>query len=205
MTQVLLEITANDSAFPTERRFPESMSISELKNRLEVITGASAATMKLSFHDSLGALLGEGEDGKTVGDYTPSGIDRLQLRVKDENIIRCDDLSAVPKFELSAEEYEKRGDSVMAFKMRNKLGRFSEKAAAAEAAAEEEKVDHIKVGDRCEVTVKGVNPRRGQVKFVGKLADKVGYFVGIHYDEPCGKNDGTFQGVRFVGVCYVKI
>ncbi len=193
---VLLEITTNESTYVTERRFPESMTISELKNRLEVITGASAATMKLSFHDVTGALLGEGEDGKNLGDYTPTGAERLQLRVKDENVIKCDDLSGVAKYEISAEEYEKRGDSVMAFKMRNKLGRFSDSAAAAAAKADEEKAEHIKVGDRCEVTVKGVNPRRGQVKYVGKLPEKMGAFVGVHYDEPCGKNDGTFQGVR---------
>ena len=197
--QILLEITTNESSYATERRFPESMTIAELKNRLEIITGASAGTMKLSFHDTTGALLGEGDDdAKSVGDYAPAGAERLQLRVKDENVIRCDDLSGVSKYEMSAEEYEKRGESVLAFKARNKLGRFSDSAAAAAASAENEKIDHIKVGDRCEVTVKGVNPRRGQVKFVGRLPEKPGFFVGVHYDEPCGKNDGTFQGVRWV-------
>lgn len=191
--QIVLEIQTNDNVNITERRFPSTIPISDLKCRLELITGASAATMKLTFKDTNGQLIGEGFDSKTLGDYhLPGGEQRLRLLVTDSEANRFADVSSVPKFELSEEEYAKRTDSVRAFKMRHKLGQFGDKPE------EPIKVDHIKVGDRCEVTVKNGPARRGQVKYVGKLGDKAGLFVGICCDEPNGKNDGSFEGVRLV-------
>lgn len=57
----------------------------------------------------------------------------------------------------------------------------------AEAAA-------IKVGDRCEVA----GGRRGEVMFVGRVPElPLGFWVGVKYDEPVGKNDGSVKGVRY--------
>ena len=53
----------------------------------------------------------------------------------------------------------------------------------------------MKVGDRCEVTVGG---KRGVVQFVGKIpAIAPGYWIGVQYDEPVGKNDGSVKGSHF--------
>lgn len=39
---------------------------------------------------------------------------------------------------------------------------------------------------------------RGEVQYVGKVPDMgEGYFVGIQLDEPFGKNNGTFNGVKY--------
>ena len=52
----------------------------------------------------------------------------------------------------------------------------------------------MKVGDRCEVTV---GSKRGQVQYVGKIPQIApGWWVGVQYDEPVGKNDGTVKGKR---------
>ena len=52
-----------------------------------------------------------------------------------------------------------------------------------------------KVGDRCEVNPGG---KRGEVKFVGRIpAIAPGWWIGVQYDEPVGKNDGTCKGKRF--------
>ena len=54
----------------------------------------------------------------------------------------------------------------------------------------------IKVGDRVEVAPGG---RRGEVKYVGKAEVLgAGYWVGVEYDEPVGKNDGSVKGRRCV-------
>jgi len=107
--QVALEIQTNDNPNITERRFPASMLISDLKSRLEIITGASSGTMQLAFYDTFGEFIANPEDGKCIGDYVSSqGEQKLQLRVKDSNIVKNDDFSSVPKYEMSAEEYEKK-------------------------------------------------------------------------------------------------
>lgn len=47
----------------------------------------------------------------------------------------------------------------------------------------------FQIGDRCEVEPGG---KRGVIKFVGKAETVApGFWVGIHYDEPLGKHDGT--------------
>ena len=66
-------------------------------------------------------------------------------------------------------------DSVLAFKKRMKLGRFSDQSqgseSAAEAAAREEQeraeAEAISVGARWEITLPGITPRRGTVMFGG--------------------------------------
>mmetsp|Transcript_14169 Transcript_14169/g.37429 ORF Transcript_14169/g.37429 Transcript_14169/m.37429 type:complete len:116 (-) Transcript_14169:344-691(-) len=55
-------------------------------------------------------------------------------------------------------------------------------------------VASMKVGDRCQINPGG---KRGVVAFVGKIpAIAPGWWVGVQYDEPVGKNDGTVKGSR---------
>jgi len=50
------------------------------------------------------------------------------------------------------------------------------------------------VGDRCEAA----GGRRGEVMYVGKVAElPLGWWVGVKYDEPVGKNDGSVKGVKY--------
>ena len=78
------------------------------------------------------------------------------------------------------------------------VGPPSSAAAAAAAAASENSIDDdhqrdlasaIKPGDRCEVNPGG---KRGLVRFVGSGVETLprGFWVGVEYDEPVGKNDG---------------
>ena len=65
-----------------------------------------------------------------------------------------------------------------------------------------ESVEGMEVGNRCEVAPGG---RRGEVKFIGEVPFELtekqmptmgGYWIGVQYDEPVGRNDGTFKGHR---------
>lgn len=90
-------------------------------------------------------------------------------------------------------------DTVLAYKQRNKLGRFDPATAAqqkaskeAEAASLETQLRHaqerFQPGQRCQV--EGEAQRRGAVRFVGTADFAKGVWVGIEYDEPVGKGDG---------------
>jgi len=65
--------------------------------------------------------------------------------------------------------------------------------AEADEVEGEEKAKTIKVGDRCEVSVKGGGgARRGAVRYVGRPQFGTGWWIGVQYDEPVGKNNGGY-------------
>jgi len=50
----------------------------------------------------------------------------------------------------------------------------------------------MNVGDRCEVAPGG---RRGTVTFLGEVEELApGYWVGVRFDEPVGRGDGSVKG-----------
>lgn len=103
------------------------------------------------------------------------------------------------KFELSQGEYAKRQETLLAFKKQNKLGRFAENRISEEQkdqALQAEAAKTIKPGDRCQVEADGML-KRGTVMFVGETKIKPGVMVGVEYDEPLGKHDGSVQGTRY--------
>jgi tubulin-folding cofactor B len=85
--------------------------------------------------------------------------------------------------------------------MAHQVGRFAPKAAAPEHSAGDEPAaviaaQNIIVGARCQVASaedgSGVN-NRGTVRYVGptEFGNKTGVWVGVEYDLPYGKNDGS--------------
>lgn len=86
------------------------------------------------------------------------------------------------------EDYEKRNDSVLAWKKRNQLGRFDpnsdeNKEKEVQRQWQEVKEREIEVGKRCRV-----GERRGVVRFVGTVEEipGKGVWVGFECDEPTG-------------------
>ncbi|KAJ3272766.1 hypothetical protein HDV01_005294 [Terramyces sp. JEL0728] len=175
----------------SERRFDKSLSILELKEKLTAITGVPSSTMILNCN---GITL---QDDKQLGYYSIENYSNLNV-ANTEKTFDYNDLNKVEKLEMSNVDYEKRNDSVLAFKKRNKLGRFADniKNYKEEAA-------NVKVGDRCMVDTDGME-KRGEVKYVGLVEFKHGYFVGnfvfrlgVQYDEPVGKHNGTVEGKSY--------
>lgn len=123
--------------------------------------------------------------------------DGMRIHVVDSfNLCTEFENAKIEKFELTPEQYAKKPDSLKAFLMKNKLGKYNEEEMrkrkeqmAEELAAEEKLIGDIKVGSRCLVTLEP--ERRGEVKYVGKMEGRNGFWVGVQFDEPLGKNDGS--------------
>ena len=86
-----------------------------------------------------------------------------------------DTLPQVEKYEMSKEDYQKKENSVYAWKKKKKLAQFAEKDQEGEQKAEEnekrqqELADVMEVGQRCEVRVTPeAEPRRGTIRFKGE-------------------------------------
>ncbi|CAG8444156.1 3739_t:CDS:2, partial [Scutellospora calospora] len=212
----------------SERRFDKGISISQLKTKLEPITGIPAESQLLQLYngDTLVTSV-EGDDYmlgafpvdnfmtlkvlihySMVMDYSMNikpnyNHDSIRLltpilAIIEINIMICHlwkNMNYRKKNMRNAQE-----NSVLAFKQRNKLGRFSDALSqTSDSYTFEEEAKNIKVGDRCEVDfgdAEGLK-RRGTVKYVGETKFKPGYWVGVQYDEPVGKHDGTVQGEQY--------
>jgi len=86
------------------------------------------------------------------------------------------------------------------------MGRFAPRDASQQqpATSTEQAASHILVGSRCEVEL-GEMKNRGSVRFVGptSFGSGSGEWVGVEYDEPVGKNDGSVNGERYFS-CRMK-
>lgn len=106
---------------------------------------------------------------------------------------------------MPVEEYEKKSDSVLAWKKSERLGRFNPDAPSLEKAkvdafAQDVADRGIEVGKRCRVG--GDDSRRGEVMYVGEVKEipgGLGAWVAVRLDEPVGKNDGSIGGTRYWG------
>ena len=188
---------------PNERKFLKSITVGDLKGKLEMLTGGGASTMKLQVYekDSEKLVCALDNDSALLGSYPID--DGMRLHVTDKFLLRTA-LPEVEKFELTAEEYAKKKGTVRDFLARNKLGKYNEEeqkrldeAKKAEREAEEKAAAAIKVGNRCEVKTAGAPTRRASVMYIGEIEGKKGLWVGVKYDEPLGKNDGSVDGKRY--------
>ena len=86
-------------------------------------------------------------------------------------------------------------DTVLSYKKDHKLGRFDPSAGAkADAQPDlDEVAKSVPVGSRCKVDLGNAGlEKRGTIRFVGPTKfGGGGIWVGIEYDEPLGKNDGS--------------
>ena len=201
-----VSVTVTSTANPNgvERRYEKAMTISALKCKLELVTGAFAQTMKLAVYKEDKLICEISDNEALLGSFPIE--DGMVLHAEDESVTvdEYNDTSKVEKFVISEEEYNKRTDSIRAYKQRHKIGQFNKEEMAKKAEAqklqeeaEAEKAKNINVNERCEVRVPGQATQRGVVKFVGEVDFQAGFWVGVHYDGPQGKHDGSVGERRY--------
>ncbi|GMS80365.1 hypothetical protein PENTCL1PPCAC_2540, partial [Pristionchus entomophagus] len=200
MAEVLsLEITSNATEFPYEKKFPSTITLLDLKKKLELVVGSLSENLKVELRNAEGNFVSSlTDDTKTLGALgVKSG---MHLYVVDSSGANEElkDASMIEKYEMNDKEYDKRENSVRAWKKKimEEKG-TTEGEQVKEDDTETKAAEGIKVDDRCEIRVAGQMTRRGRVAFVGATSFKEGIWVGVQYDEPVGKNNGSVQGVRY--------
>ena len=209
VTQNFVNITiiSEIKEFGVEKRYPKEIKIYDLKNKLEIITGFSAAEIKLRCLNKEKKLVCELDDDERMLGFYPIEDGYFLEVLGSKPIAGVGDDPTVQKYELTSEEYANRKNTVREFKKNMKLGQYSENHS--ELAAEKERqaqekieaekslIAAMKVGDRCQVRSTTAPTRLGTIMYLGELEKKPGYFVGVRYDEPLGKNDGSVEGKRY--------
>jgi len=202
---VNVRVTSSLNNFMAEKRFDRGLTVAALKMRLEMVTGASSGTMAVAVFDADDKRLFElNLDDALLGSHCIEDGYRLHVTDNSKTFGEFEDLSKVDKFEISDNAYDQKSDTVRSFLRRNQLGKYNEQEMAAlreqetrDRELEESRAAAIKEGQRCEVRVQGFPTRRGTVRFVGRTAFKAGLWVGVQYDEPLGKGDGSVDGQRY--------
>lgn len=202
---VNVTVTSNITKFPMQKRFQKSLNILALKNKLELVTGGSAATMRLSLYDKQDQFVCS-MDSETalLGSFPIDDGMRLHVEDKTHRKGEFEDTSNIQKFELTDEQYLSKQDTLRAYLERTKQGKFDEAEMARLAAEkerklkqEEERAAGISIGARCEVARPGQLASRGTVRYCGPTDFSAGIWVGVECDEPVGKNDGSVNGRRY--------
>jgi tubulin-folding cofactor B len=227
MSVVNLFIHAPSTLVSAERRVPASIPLYDLKFKLESIVGIPPQNQILEIHsartdhEQQQQLPGSGPFAASVRSTLVFAVpqnsamenqsleelgvhDLMAIKVLDtrpkELIQTFTDESLVEKYVMDDETYAKRRDTVLAFKQRNKLGRFdpAKDASSSTASADASDIpEGFTIGARCQIDLlsdlgsSGTNKRRGTIRYVGQTTFASGTWVGVEYDEPVGKNDGS--------------
>ncbi|SNX81474.1 related to Tubulin-specific chaperone B [Melanopsichium pennsylvanicum] len=237
MSVVNIFIHSPSTLVSAERRLPSTIPLHDLKYRLESIVGVPPSSQIFQIHSSRtdheqqSTLTGPGPFASSVRSTLilaiPQNselenrsleelgvIDGMAIKVLDtrpkELIQTYTDESLVEKYVMDDKTYAARRDTVLAFKQRNKLGRFDptkDVAASTTTTSSDDDVlssenvsNQLKPGERCKVDLlsgSGINQRKGTVRYVGLTKFATGIWVGVEYDEPVGKNDGSVAGERY--------
>ncbi|RZC53107.1 hypothetical protein C5167_011967 [Papaver somniferum] len=204
---VLLRVShSNLKSFSADVRFSLQMTVESVKEKLWKKSGTSVDSMSLELFDDTGAKVSDlNDNSKPFGFYSLHDGYRLNILDLDPSSVTAggwlEDTSLVEKYSISEEAYDKLGGK---FPYLCTFRKYKEKFASQNPSVVENKITdnymedlcaNIKVGDRCEVEP---GEKRGVVKFVGRAENIApGFWIGVQYDEPLGKHDGTVRGKRY--------
>ncbi|WWC61195.1 uncharacterized protein I303_103775 [Kwoniella dejecticola CBS 10117] len=207
MPLISIFVTSPDTH--SERRFDDSLTISQLKDKLVPITGISPQYQNLSLYASSDAavtgkaVLLLNEENKTLSQYGVKEWQCIKIDNSDPNYRPGEftDETNLERFELTNEEYESRNDTVLSHLKANKLGRFAPIPTNLTCPPPPSSTcdPSIIPGARCRVSRGDSGEGRlGTVRFVGEAPiGKGGVWVGVELDEPQGKGDGEVEGKRY--------
>ncbi|KHJ41942.1 CAP-Gly domain protein [Trichuris suis] len=185
---VELSVTTDEQEFNCVRRFPLSITVGELKSqkRVELLVGVpyNAMSLELRQQDDITRRNLLVDDSATLNML--SLTNGMILHVRDErgpNVLGEEIFSPADgtKFELSDEKYNQKTNTVRAWLKEQKLKCHQDYSADNESDRSEELASKL----------------RSPFSVAGEVHFKPGIWVGVHYDNPVGKNDGSVDGHRY--------
>lgn len=211
----MIELLITSDLVSVNKSFAGDITLTQLCNKLHGITGIEPNDMKVKF------VFINSQDTKIIipkqvnGDkqifqqIDPSFIKGIQVEDTNENSMANqlkgsnsspDDIA----FKLSEEDYASRSSSVLQWKKENQLGRFDPNYAAKrdqEKELQKNKIAKLVIDERCSVKTDDQPERRGWLRFIGKILqiNNEDIWCGIEFDEPLGKNNGSYKGVQYFG------
>ncbi|RQM12726.1 hypothetical protein KXD40_006173 [Peronospora effusa] len=185
-------------------------TIGELRHKVYQHTGTKPDAMELLIMRNDGSIYHHlDNDTRMLGFYSVENGMRLHVVDKDPFSLSkgggLEDVSLVKKYEISDKDYDKREKTVRAYK-REQLAKdpnwkpkpmmnVARPTTDSSTFPNSDSVIHMKVGDRCEVQPGG---RRGKVMYIGEIPEIApGFWVGVQFDEPVGKGNGSVKGVTY--------
>lgn len=190
--------------YVSEKRLGLTQTIESIKANIATHFATPADQMRLELRNDKGVTIETNMlDEKMLGYYQCR--DEFTIHVVDlqpaAHVQNFDDVSKVEKFEISEEAYVQRKDNVRAFKERMVAQQKAEMVAQGIALPSElhedsykEEAEKVHVGDRCQCAP---GERLGTVRYVGRIAAlKPGWWIGVEFDEPVGKGDGSVKGAK---------
>lgn len=177
-------ITANEK-LQSDINVSAATQVSSLRQRLYAMTGFALRTMRIKVNG-----VAVEDETQTLEQLSGPNV-AIEVTGKSE-FGNLDDVSAVEKFEIADDDYDKRKGTVRDLKRRAGIPVKGEVPRC-----EESPPAGIDVGQRCEVELADGSHHRGVVRYVGKRDGAKGYWVGAELDEPFGKNNGTLSGKKY--------
>eukprot|EP00871_Galdieria_phlegrea_P005548 jgi/Galph1/5995/GphlegSOOS_G4597.1 len=171
-------------------RFQPEWTLEKVKQKLEIVTGTLHSDFYVEVHNDRGEKIGEMVDDQKASLGSLPICSGFRLHIVDNNpderpedkIWNDDENKDVAKFDISETQYEQRPVSGR---------RFREQMLSTPGSRNKRKV-----GDRCLVTP---DNRLGTIRYIGPVEgkDETVEFIGVEFEEPVGKNDGSFQDRRY--------
>ncbi|GAA0150392.1 chaperone [Lithospermum erythrorhizon] len=199
----LVRVThSNMKSFSADVRVSLQITVEAVKDKLWKKCGTCVDSMRLELYDDTDAKLADlSQDLRPFGFYSPHDGYRLHVIDLDPSSVTSggwlEDTSLVDKYTISDEAFAKRDGTFRKFKEKwasqNPSSLDSKKQISEDCM--KDLCANVKVGDRCQVEP---GEKRGIIKFVGQAETlSPGFWVGVQYDEPLGKHDGTVKGKRY--------
>lgn len=191
-----------------ELKFDLHDSVYKVKEKCYRHTGTPPEYQQLYLKDGDTIVAHLAEDARPIGYYSPKNGQVIHIVDSDPHSMArgggLEDVSKIKKYEMSEEDYDKRKGTLRDFaREKRKVDPSFKFFPKKKPEGYEERpdceskdcIEHVHVGDRCQIKP---GERRGAVAFVGQVEGLAsGYWVGVKFDEPVGKGDGTRGGKRY--------